>query len=92
MDFLTGDWKLINENDNFDIPLDIEAVYKNDLKMQKNFSENEKELYEKTMAEAHKIANELTENIKYKKCHPSLKKLMFFYYVNSKNDYAPKDE
>ncbi len=92
VDFISGDWSFIKENSFNPVKLDINRVYKEQKRVEKESSANEKELYEKVLEDAKKIAEDLEDNIKYKKCHPSIKKLMFFHYIHSVNDYAPKEE
>jgi len=89
VDFLTGDWKHINEKTYFPVDLDINMVYSDTENSIENLAK-EKEVYNKTLQDAIKTAQSISDDIRYKKCHPSLKKLMFFYYVNSQNDYAPE--
>ena len=89
IDFLSGDWKHIEEKTKFPVELDIEKVYKN---KNNEFTkvENEKQIYEKTYNDAIKIMKTLPTDFKFKKIHPSMKRIMFFDYINSVNDYVPK--
>ena len=87
-DFKTGDWYHMTQKQvSMPITLDLEDVLKKE-KFKMKQPNNLKEIFEKNLLEAEKLAESLQEPQDFGKFEENLEKLMFFYVVNFKGKKA----